>query len=175
MYEQIIGDEAWRRLPAAIRAIHAPGEVRGTFRVTRGRGLARWIGRLAGFPPACERLPIHLRVADEDGRMVWRRSFGTAIVTTWQEAKAGLVHEHFGPLVCAFAPRPAGEGLDHVQVRFAFCAGPLRFALPAWLSPRIAGTTRIVDGAAHVRVEIEAPLVGLLLRYEGPVVAVESM
>ena len=99
MYEALLGPD-WEDLPEVVRPIHAPGEFRGRFDITRGRSpLARVAAWICGFPASGESVAVALAITAEADRWVWRRRFGDVVVTTWQQ---GYLREGFGPTLLDF-------------------------------------------------------------------------
>jgi hypothetical protein len=169
LYRRILGD-AFDTLPEALRALHdreRGGCARGVLCVTRGRGRAvAVLAALLRLPPAGENVPLRLSVEVDDARERWTRDFGGRCLETVQWARDGLLIEAVGPL--------------HLGLRLTSCRESLRFELargwlwglplPPALAPRIEGmaaASRQDAWSLHVRVE--APLLGLLLQYEGEV------
>ena len=174
-YERVIGEDDWRRLAPVIRAIHSPGEVRGTLRIRRGTGtLARLLAWLLRLPPPAEAVEVRLVIRSEGDRMQWTRFFGAKQMRTSQQTSPGLVRESFGPFVIAFRPTRNGIGLDHVQTWAALGGPRWHVRLPALLSPCVSGSTREEGDAAYLEVEIESPIVGRVIAYDGLVRPVAS-
>lgn len=174
-YEQVMGEDDWQRLAPVIRAIHSPGEVRGTLRIRRGTGtLARLLAWLLRLPPPGEAVEVRLLIRSEGDRMQWTRFFGAKRVRTSQQTGRGLVRESYGPFVIAFRPTRNGTGVDHVQTWAAFGAARWHVRLPALLSPCVSGSTREEAGAAYLEVEVKSPIVGRVIAYDGLVRPVAS-
>ena len=179
LYRTILGDDAWHRLPEAVRAAHGDGATsvfQGTFRVTRGGNLAaRLFAPLLRAPPAGDDVPVRLIVeAFDDGTERWLRWFGDHLLTTSQRrADDGTLRERFGPLDLAFDLVADANGVDYRQTAARLRCGPVSLRLPRWLSPRVAAREEVAAGArgdelrTHVRVELSLPVVGRIVTYDG--------
>ena len=170
LYPQLLGS-SWDTLAPPVRRIHAGGGVaRGVFTVRRGVGaLARFIGAVLGLPPAADATQITLEVARSGDVERWRRRFGERLLITSQWAERGLLVENMGLAQCWFRLRAEGGALVFEQVRATI--GFRRFALPLprFLWPRVVGRADPGGAEARVDVRIHAPIVGLLVSYEGRV------
>jgi hypothetical protein len=175
VYESVAGD-GWHDLPAIIRAAHDPGVLRGTLSVQRGsHWLARALGSVLSLPAAGEAVPVELRIESTAGGLLWRRSFDGHALVTRQELRADALVEVMGPFACAFELQCNGAELIYRQTGFGVCVGRSILWLPRWFAPRLRARIVAPDsGAAVVRVELTAPFVGRLLRYEGEVRPVEA-
>jgi hypothetical protein len=172
MYETLLGKAAWDALPDALRAIHAPGRARGRLHVRRGAGRgARLIAWVCGFPRAARDVDLALEVSARGASgLRWDRHLGaTRLVTEQRIDDDGLISERFGPFVIGLEPWASTIGLDLVQRRASLAVGPWRLWLPRCLAPRVRGRARAAGGGARIEVSVHAPLVGLLLAYDGVV------
>lgn len=159
---------AWNELPASIRATHLAGESRGFIQVSWGRGLlARCLARVLGFPPPCARRELILEVQPVDGGDRWVRRMGTVTLTSTQSASNGLLLESFGRFVFAFRLLPHQLGLRYLQEHAALRLGAWQLRLPRWASPRIVAAVAQTPAGPRTEVEVAAPLIGRVLRYEG--------
>jgi len=177
LYAQLLGPR-WSSLAPPVQRIHAGvGVARGVFVVRRGVGvLARPIGAVLGMPPAADATPITLEVECAGGVERWKRDFDGRPLLTTQWADGGLLVENLGGVQCWFRLRVEDGGLIFEQVRTTI--GLRRFAvpLPRFLSPRVVGRAEARERSAHAQVDvrIHAPLVGLLVSYEGAVTPDEA-
>jgi hypothetical protein len=173
LYRRLLGP-LYDELPEVLRRFHdAPDghRARGWLDVARGRGLLRnAIAWILGMPAAGSGVEVELAIAVEGTRERWVRHFGGQRVETVQWADGGLLMESLGPTSFASGVHADGSGLHYVFRRAWL--GPLPF--PRWFSPRISGEAIGEGDAWRVTVRIEAPIVGLLIRYEGPVRPVEE-
>ncbi len=171
VYAELSGG-SWDRVPEVVRRVHEPGRVSGTFRIERGLGLlARLLAWLARFPPAGECVAIVLQVERTDRGLLWRRTLGEHLMVTEQEICGPmLMCEAAGAVSLTFRVRAGREGL-HYEQRFASVRlGSRRLRLPRWLALQVvASCTAEGAGCAFVKVEVRAPLCGLVLRYQGDV------
>jgi hypothetical protein len=154
---------------AAARACAA-----GTFAVRRGASLAaRLLARVLGLPEAGEAVPLLLSVEPRaDGGERWRRSFaGKDFVTEQREHAGPLMAERTGPFELLYRLDAEGGALVYRQEGAALRAGRLRVRLPRLLAPRVEARERAAreGGGVLVSVCVTAPLIGLLVEYEGRV------
>lgn len=168
LYPDLLGD-AWKSLPAEIRAMHEGAAMaEGSASVERGGGiLSRLAARMAGFPPAAADVPVKVRfVIDWQGE-TWTRTFGTHGFSSRQFAGRSrserLLCERFGPLTFAMALVAGEDRLSLVLRRWSFLGLPL----PMWLCPRSNAYETVEDGRFRFHVGISHPVVGLIVRYRG--------
>lgn len=180
LYERLVGVE-WEKLDEAVRRFHPSGaglRAAGTFVVRRGRGrFAHLLAYLLGLPDSGEAVPLLLRVTPHAGGERWRRSFAGRDFVTEQRAHAGtLLAERAGPAEMLFRLTAEGGALVYTQEGLALRAGRLRLRLPRRLAPRVEASERAGKGGRGVRVfvRVTAPLVGLVIRYEGLVTTEED-
>ena len=166
LYARVMGP-GFERLAPAVRVLHeVNGDLAasGIARVTRGGNpVARAIGRIMGFPPAADEVPLSVWMCEEEGVETWRRDFGGACFESRLSQDGDLLVERFGALRFAMELRPRPGGLSMHFRRW--WVGPLR--MPLFLAPRGIATEREVDGRFHFDVPIALPLVGLLVHYRG--------
>lgn len=170
LYPQLLGS-AFATLPAQVQALHATSAARqwrGVATVRRGRGLfSRLVGRLIGFPPAGEDVPVCVGFTPERDGERWTRDFGGRRFSSWQRRGQGrnahLLVERFGLIDVALALVVEGDRLQLVTRRWS-CLG---IPLPKALLPggRTFETER--DGRFIFDVEIAAPVIGLIAAYRG--------
>jgi len=170
LYTELLGP-AWAALSGPVAALHATSAgARGAFRVRRGGGLlARLLGALLRMPAACERVAIELRVERGGGVERWVRRFGEQPLHTEQWGEGGMLVEGMGPFQCRFRLRVEGGSLLFEQggatVGFRWGSVPL----PRFLWPRVEGRADGDGEQVAVDVRIFAPVVGLLVAYDGRV------
>lgn len=167
LYERVL-DTAWGGLPERVRALHRDGgRWAGRADVEGARGPARLVARLFGFPRAGRDVPVEVAFStDAEGREVWERRFAGRPMRSVQEEGRGrfahLVVERFGPFAFGLALVRDGARLRMVARRWTLWGVPLPHALlpggEAWEED---------DGRFRFHVEIRAPLLGRLVRYEG--------
>lgn len=179
LYRTVLGDDAWHRLPEAVRAAHgdgAPSVFQGTFCVTRGANFAaRLLAPLLRVPPAGDCVPVRLIVETcDDGGERWLRWFGDHLLTTSQRrGDDGTLRERFGPLELAFALKVDANGIDYLQTAARLRCWPSAWRLPRWMSPRVAAREEVALGErsdelrTHVCVELSLPLIGRIGKYDG--------
>lgn len=170
LHARLLGD-AFDRLPAEIRALHAVTETalfEGRARVERGRSpLSRMAAALAGFPEACPDTPLTLRIDVAGGEEIWTRTFGGRRLSSRQFAGGGrmedLLCERFGPLTFAMAPKVEEGSLKLLLRRWSVLGVPL----PLWLAPGANARESAIEGRFRFHIEVSHPLTGLIVRYQG--------
>ena len=168
LYATLLGS-AWTSLAPAIRYLHA-GRVRarGQFRVRRGAGLAaRVISAILGMPTRGEGIPVTLAVEPTEVGETWTRAFGERRFRTLQWSKGALLVEAFGLVQCVFRLRAEGGVLVFDQLKALLGIRRFALALPRFLAPRVEGRAEARGDAVYVDVSIRAPVVGLLVAYDG--------
>lgn len=154
---ELLGREAWQRLPAAVRARFAPHDIaqpyevfyRGRMRVRAsllGRCFAH-LCRLIGTPVAPfvhEDVPVAVRVFDNEARTgtVWERRYyfpgrdPVTVSSTKQVEADGTLVEALGAglRMRLRVSEHCGE-LHFLSTGYYFQLGPVRFDLPAWVLP----------------------------------------
>ena len=180
LYERLVGG-GWGELDEAVRRFHAPSagvRAAGTFAVRRGRGrLVSLLARLLGLPESGRAVPLLLRVTPHGGGERWRRSFAGRDFTTEQREGAGLLlAERAGPVEMLFRLTAEGGALVYRQAGVALRAERFGVRLPRRLAPRVEASERAAEGGRGVRVSVcvTAPLVGLVIRYEGLIMIEED-
>lgn len=158
-FHALLGDAAWNRLPAAVRArfdahAHAAGATvyRGEACV-RASCCGRWLAqlcRLIGTPVAPfvgERVPMEVRVFDGPDGVVWERRYEFAdrpavvVRSTKQLDGGGLVESLNAGLHMRLHVYEHEGCLHFVSTGYFFRAGGLRCELPRWFLP---GVTHVV-------------------------------
>jgi hypothetical protein len=168
LYERLVG-EGWDSLDEPVRRFHRCARGAGVFAVRRGEGrLARVVARLMGLPGSGEAVPLLLSVEPHGGGERWRRNFAGKEFVTEQGGHAGaLMAERTGPFELLFRLTAEGGALAYAQVGAALRVRSLRVRLPRLLAPRVVAWERADEGGVRVSVCVTAPLIGLLIRYEG--------
>ncbi|WP_166943963.1 SDR family oxidoreductase [Sphingopyxis panaciterrae] len=168
---RLLLDSAFDSLPRRVQDLHGSGASRrwhGAAEVRRGRGLlARAAARVFGFPKAAARVPVTVDFAPEGGGERWTRTFGEMSFSSLQSPGTGrnaqLLVERFGPLAFAMALVVEGGRLHLVPRRWSAFGIPM----PRFLLPDGTSFESEQDGKFHFAVEISAPLIGLVVAYEG--------
>jgi hypothetical protein len=173
LYSTLAG-AAWSEVAEPVRRFHSPGwPARRVGLVRMGRpsnALGRLIGRLLHLPQSGELVPAELAIRAEDGREKWIRKLDNrTLVTTQSAGPSGLLVERFGPLELNFRLVVKDGGLHFKQESAAFRLARIRLRIPGWASPRISATCNPVELPSRVRVwvRVDAPLIGLVLSYDG--------
>lgn len=175
LYPRLIG-ASWHNLDEAVRRVHAEAVVvraAGSFRIQHGSNwLARFLLRLWRMPPATEAVDTRLVITPQGHGEQWRRAFGSKFfVTTQQELASSLLGEQVGILEFQFRLEVAGGALIYRQRGAALRLGSLYVPLPRWMSPQVVAREEPSGSPnqTHVLVAVTAPLVGLLISYEGQI------
>lgn len=142
------------------------------FRVRRGSNwLARLLATLGGLPAETDAAPVRLSVRRVPEGEIWDRAFNgsTRLVSTQMDAGNGLLGERFGLMEVRFRLSVANGELHYTTDSAYWTLGSLYIRMPMALSPQISATEGVAaDGQyPHVSVSVSAPLVGLLVSYEG--------
>jgi hypothetical protein len=174
LYERLLG-EAWSEVDEPVRRLHARGSGtcgEGLFKVRRGNFIARTLARLAGLPASGDGLRVCLSVTHtEDGEAErWHRTFeGRSFDTLQREGEGRVLAERAGPFELLFKLSEEGGALVYRQAGAALRVGRLRVPLPRSFAPRVEARERGADDGRSVEVYVSssAPLVGLMLTYEG--------
>jgi hypothetical protein len=165
LYRQIMG-AAYDELPPAVRLMHRVigdlGAV-GEADIRTGNVIARWIGRLFGFPAAGNAAPLHLWIREENCVETWTRTFGGRSFSSRLYQRGPLLIERFGALRFGMELKPEPAGLSMPLRRWWI--GPLR--LPLWLAPRVHGREEERDGLFYFDVDVRLPLIGRITSYRG--------
>lgn len=172
LYQRVLGDENWRRLPPAVAAMHAAADgcfrVFGRAEVERGSGwLASLVAIAIGLPEAGKDIPVSVTFTIEDRRETWVRDFGGRQFFSRQLDGTGrhahLLAEEFGPVRVFIALMPESGRLRLVIRGWKIFGVPL----PRFLAPDGDTFEEERDGRFHFHVEIGSPLTGLIVRYTG--------
>lgn len=166
LYRALLG-ESFERLPPALRAFHDLPEgacAAGPLRVTRGAGRLRSIAAdLMRLPGASACVPARLEVLPEGDHDRWIRHFGSHRIQTRQWRHGSLLVEAAGPL--RFGMRLVATDR---ALRFEFARGWLGpMPLPRRLCVRVDADATGADDGWRIDVRVSAPVLGLLVRYEG--------
>lgn len=175
IYEKALGKH-WPRLSKPIRDLHNRRLTlswKGFFRIENGtHWLAKAIVLLMRLPRKTERTPLRLEIERFKNGEKWIRQIGAhRLVTTQFEGKHGRILERMDGLEFAFDLRVKNGGIVYDQKGCGLRLGFLFIPLPKILSPRIAAREHSTQKNISVRVEIRAPIAGLLVSYDGRITA----
>lgn len=170
LYGKLLGD-AWATLPSSIRNLHAferTQTLSGRAVITRGKGiLARFVASVFRFPAAAPDIDVAVTFERSSTTETWTRDFGGSIFSTNLFAGRGrrenLLCEQFGPIVFGMALVNHENRLRYVVRRWSIFGIPL----PKALAPSGESFEFDADGRFNFHVEITAPIVGFIIRYEG--------
>ena len=170
LYRRILGS-AWDSLPSLIGDLHAVETRRrfsGRARVDRGQGLiAKVIGALYGFPDAGADIPVDVLLERREDGEIWQRTFAgrrfRSIQTEGVGRSACLIDECFGPVSVGLALVVDGGQLHYVVRRWTFLGIPM----PMFMAPSGRTFEFVEAGRFRFHVEIAHPWFGLIVRYQG--------
>lgn len=170
LYPSVLG-ASFNELSPVVRAFHVGGRslrARGVFAVQHSRF---WIGRvlvrLAGLPRAGDGVDVRLEVSATARGERWSRIFGGVAMVSEQWQDGGHIVERVGTTEVRFALVNEQGALVFRQVRHALRLGPLRLPLPSFLAVRVSARVHEEHGAMVSDIRMEAPVLGLILRYSG--------
>ncbi len=169
-YQQVLG-KAFEGLPRQIKTLHSLTEQQiwvGEAEVQRGKGfIARIIAKTIGFPPAGNNVPLRVTLTPSGDKEIWQREFSgkkfRSVQWPGKDRNQHLMLEKFGPITVAMALVLKNNRLQLIPRRWFFLGLPLpKFLLPA-------GDTFETeqDGKFRFHVTIKAPLIGLIVAYQG--------
>jgi hypothetical protein len=120
-----------------------------------------------GFPPAGQDVPVTVTFRVDGEREIWQRTFGDGAFASVQEPGRGrferLVCERFGPFCFGLALVVEDDRLRLLLRGWSFAG----LRLPAAWAPRTRAFEFADNGRFHFHVEIDHPLMGLIVRYRG--------
>ena len=158
-----LGD-AFTQLPDTIQRAHV-GKIRlsGYARVTRGNGLARWLGDIMGLPTAADRVAMTVEGNHLADRMIWNRRFGDRQFRSCFRLDGGRLIESLGPFRLWLRLEVRDQRLHYVLERATILGLPV----PRALAPQLEAWEGEHDGRYDFAVEVRLPVLGRLVRYEG--------
>lgn len=169
LYRRALG-AAFDSLPAVLRRFHDASSAvsaRGEFRITRGPGALRHVvATIMRLPAAGERVRVHLAIENSSGRERWTRDFGPHRMTTRQWLHREMLIEAAGPLRFGFVLTVEAEEMVFTMTRCWLC----RLPLPLPIAPRVHAKVSGGETSWWTTVQIDAPLLGLIARYEGKMI-----
>jgi hypothetical protein len=172
LYARILGP-GFLLLPSAVREMHSvlrDDGAHGVAVATCGKGIARFLARLFGFPPPGDH-GLHVAFDERDGREIWTRDFSGVRFASELSQKGDRLVERFGPLRFGFR-LPAGPG-GLAMVLDRWWLGPMR--MPLRMAPRIAAREWQEQGTFQFDVAVGLPWLGPLLAYRGWLVRADRL
>jgi len=169
LFPDLLGDDAWRQLPTAVRAMH------GTTTTVHASGMAdvagaghfpaRCLRRLLGLPAPGQQQALQLTIERDGSRETWTRRFAggqmRSVLTT--SADNRQLHERLGPVTLCFELRRDGEAIDWQLHGVRLCGVPL----PRALFGPVLSRSGAEDGRYAFRIDTRLPLLGQLVAYRG--------
>ncbi|RCS29573.1 DUF4166 domain-containing protein [Rhodanobacter denitrificans] len=169
LFPDLLGDETWRSLPAAVRAMH------GAVPTLHAHGLAdvagadhfpaRCLRRLLGLPAPGPQQALALTIERRGTRETWTRRFAHRRMQSVLDRRGGspLLYERLGPAMLGFALHRDGDAIDW-QLRSLHVLG---LPLPRALHGKVLSRSAIRDGRYHFSVDVWLPWLGRLIAYDG--------
>lgn len=162
---------SFNTLPKRVKDLHSLSTSQsytGRAKVTRGKNPLSWIvAAMLGFPKAGESIPARVDIAVSDTDEKWTRRFAKTVMSSrLSNAKgqyAPYIAERFGVITVYMTLIPDEKRLNYV-VKHWSCLG---LPLPKFLCPRGDVYEFERDGRFHFHVDMQAPLFGRLVKYEG--------
>ena len=125
------------------------------------------IARLFGFPTKGGTVPVTVEFAPDAKGETWTRNFDGQILRSHQSVGAGkeayLLLERFGPITVAMALRIRDDQMHLIPHHWRLLGIPL----PRFLLPRGETFETERDGRFNFHVNIVAPIIGRIVRYQG--------
>lgn len=172
LFRQLIGPD-FAGLPSAVQDVHqdrAETALAGRCRVDRGRGvLASLFCAVSSLPRVGADVPLRVTIRRHDGGETWVRDFGGKPMVSSLRARGGLLEERLGPTTFHFALSADRERITWKVVG----ARVLGIPVPAAMFSNVSASESTEDGRYRFDVEARLPVVGLLVRYQGTLEAVE--
>ena len=170
LFAQLLG-EAFDALPPSLRFVHGESpqlQLHGHASIVRGSALlARFAARVFGLPRAAPKVPVTVTFERTPEGEKWTRDFGGQRFSTTLFAGKGrherLLCERFGPLTFAMALVVDGDRLQLMMRGWRVFGVPL----PRALAPRGSTWEFESNGCFRFHVEIDVPLIGRIVAYEG--------
>jgi len=170
LYEKLLGS-AYQDLAVPLQELHRIGtgkSFEGRCKVTRGRNPLSWvIAAIFRLPKASPDIPVRVVMTLKDGVEIWERFFDGRRMVSTQEAGAGrnarLATERFGPVAVHIAML-VQDGKMVLETKGWSVFG---IPLPRFLVPRGEVFEHDADNRFNFHVDLCAPLIGRMVKYEG--------
>jgi hypothetical protein len=169
LFPALLGDDAWRSLPAVVRAMHGAAprlRANGTADVAGANHFpARCLRRLLGLPAPGPQQALALTIERNGTCEVWTRRFTGRRMQSVLDRRAGspLLYERLGAATLGFALRRDGDTIDW-QLRSLHVFG---MPMPRALRGHVLSRSGMHDGRYHFSVDVRLPVLGQLIAYEG--------
>ncbi|VAV92356.1 hypothetical protein MNBD_ALPHA08-2021 [hydrothermal vent metagenome] len=170
LYKKLLG-KTFEQLPEQLQLLHdltTPQKWHGIAQVRRGTGLiSRLIAVFLGLPKQADETPVTVTLTPQNRHESWVRNFGGKILPSEQFVGTGryqgLLLERIGLMTIALELVVKDQRLYLIPRHWNLMGIPL----PKILLP--AGNTfeEQKDGVLRFNVEMNAPLVGLIVSYKG--------
>jgi len=167
LYQRLLGN-AWKSLPDPLAKLHSSKKAEGLANVQIGKNvLARVVAKLFAFPEAGQDIPVQVSFQQKDGGELWQRTFAGRSFSSFQSEGHGLserlLSEQFGVFNFGLALVAEPEKLSLVVHRWSIFG----ISLPLALAPSTNSFEYAAEGRFCFHVEIQHPITGLIVRYQG--------
>ena len=170
LFRHVLG-AAFNTLPEKVQELHnisSASEWHGSANIRRGNGiLAKIVCFCIGFPRTADNVPVEVSITPDGDRERWVRNFNGQVFSSIQQRGKDknefMLVESFGVLDFSVALVIEGDKLCFVPRRWS-CFG---IPLPKFLLPKGRSFESENSGRFCFNIEIIAPLIGLVVSYEG--------
>lgn len=170
IYQHVLGS-SFASMPEPLKRFHGSTSTRqwrGIAEVKRGRGLlANLLASAIGFPTQTEETPVAVTVTVREDGELWERNFGgkrfSSLQSVGRDRNKHLLIETFGPFKIALALVREADRLYLVPRSWTFFGIPM----PRVLLPAGESFETEKDGKFRFDVTISAPVVGMIVAYNG--------
>jgi len=167
LYQRLLGN-AWNSLPDPLRKLHGSKKAEGLASVQAGKNLlGRLIAKLFGLPEVGQDIPVQVSFQQKNGGERWQRTFAGKSFSSFQSEGQGLseklLSEQFGVFHFGLALVAEPEKLSLVVRHWSIFG----ISLPLMLAPLGHSFEYVAEGRFCFHVEIEHPITGLIVRYQG--------
>lgn len=169
LFPDLLGEESWRQLPDAVRAMHGAAPLLHANGVADVAGAghlpARCLRYLLGLPAPGPQQALALTIERRSTGETWTRRFTKRRMSSVIRRRPGsaLLHERLGPATLGFELCRDGDAIDW-QLRSLHVLG---VPMPRALRGRVLSRSGLRDGRYHFLVDVRLPLLGQLIAYEG--------
>ncbi len=168
IYQQILGNE-FNLLGKNLQYGHSVSPViqaTGTIDVTWSKlFFIRWANKINGLPPEGKNQILELEVIRNEKLETWSRKFNPSVFTTSQFTKKGRLYEKDGAVTLTFELKVEEGNLAYHQTNM-YVYG---FPVPSIFAIKSKAMASEMENGWQVKVEVKAPIFGLILKYDAQV------
>lgn len=168
-FASVLGRD-FAKLPKPVRDLHQVrklGRYTGRADVERGRGpVVRFICKALNLPRNVSDAPLSFTLVREGEDEIWLRDFdGNELMSriSPHAERPDLIHERFGPLTFDLSLTVTDGRLNYEIQDMRY----LGLRVPRRLWPKAQAAEHAEGNAFHFFVEINLPIIGRLIRYQG--------